>query len=186
MAGYTGSSSRDKIKQRAGAAVQKAIREGRLLKPGNYPCVDCGGAASQYDHRDYRKPLEVVPVCRSCNISRGPGLPKIDHETDLLATKRPRSYDGFRLLWGVEHTDGEGFDPLSAVCHINLDAVIATEKAKFDSSFNLSAENRRRVIERNVSTVFSYKNETGKNVFGNVIGIARAEFFKRHDPWYPA
>jgi len=33
-------------------------------------CVDCGANAVCYDHRDWQKPLEVVPVCRSCNNRR--------------------------------------------------------------------------------------------------------------------
>lgn len=34
-------------------------------------CADCGGQATCYDHRDYRKPLDVTPVCSRCNIRRG-------------------------------------------------------------------------------------------------------------------
>lgn len=53
-------------------AVQKAKSIGLLpILDGSISCVDCGGIAHQYDHRDYRKPLDVVPVCRSCNQRRG-------------------------------------------------------------------------------------------------------------------
>ncbi|MFA5633142.1 MAG: hypothetical protein WC997_16665 [Porticoccaceae bacterium] len=31
--------------------------------------------ATDYDHRDYRKPLSVEPVCRRCNLSRGYAIP---------------------------------------------------------------------------------------------------------------
>lgn len=55
------------------AAVAKAIREGRLPKPATARCVDCGAAAREYDHRDYSRPLDVQPVCRICNVRRGPG-----------------------------------------------------------------------------------------------------------------
>jgi hypothetical protein len=41
------------------------------LKTGEYACVDCGGVALEYDHRDYGRPVEVEPVCRSCNKRRG-------------------------------------------------------------------------------------------------------------------
>lgn len=34
-------------------------------------CVDCGRLASEYDHRDYSKPLHVEPVCGACNAKRG-------------------------------------------------------------------------------------------------------------------
>jgi transcriptional regulator with XRE-family HTH domain len=38
-------------------------------------CVDCGNKAVFYDHRDYRKPEMVEPVCLSCNCLRGPAEP---------------------------------------------------------------------------------------------------------------
>ena len=38
-------------------------------------CSDCGEPAYGYDHRDYRKPFDVEPICRQCNSDRGPGLP---------------------------------------------------------------------------------------------------------------
>lgn len=57
--------------EKARRHVREAIKEGRLRKPSEYLCVDCGEPAEQYDHRDYAKPLEVEPVCRSCNWYRG-------------------------------------------------------------------------------------------------------------------
>lgn len=54
--------------------VARAIRRGELPRPSDFPCADCGGAAIEYDHRDYSKPLEVAPVCRRCNVRRGPAL----------------------------------------------------------------------------------------------------------------
>lgn len=58
---------------RAHSAVQAAIKHGLLpsLKAGEYACTDCGGVAIEYDHRDYGRPLDVQPVCRSCNKQRG-------------------------------------------------------------------------------------------------------------------
>lgn len=53
-------------------AVAKARREGRLANPRDHACTDCGVPAIEYDHRDYSKPLAVDPVCRRCNILRGP------------------------------------------------------------------------------------------------------------------
>lgn len=38
---------------------------------GSYACVDCGAAATVYEHRDYTRPLAVEPVCRPCNHKRG-------------------------------------------------------------------------------------------------------------------
>lgn len=53
--------------------VAKAIRTGLLQPAYEFDCVDCGMAAVEYDHRDYSKPLIVDPVCRPCNVRRGPG-----------------------------------------------------------------------------------------------------------------
>jgi hypothetical protein len=60
------------IRARAMRAVSKAIKDGRLLRPEQYFCSDCGGTAAVYDHRDYSRPLDVDPVCQGCNILRGP------------------------------------------------------------------------------------------------------------------
>ena len=57
------------------AAVARAIKSGVLKPARDFHCVDCGGQATDYDHRDYGKPLQVDPVCRSCNKLRGPGIP---------------------------------------------------------------------------------------------------------------
>ena len=55
--------------------VYLAKKSGELQSPKDFDCLDCGKAAEVYDHRDYRKPLEVDPVCYSCNSLRGPALP---------------------------------------------------------------------------------------------------------------
>lgn len=55
--------------------VSVAVFNGDLPKlDGSVPCVDCRKPADEYDHRDYKRPLEVEPVCRACNQARGPGL----------------------------------------------------------------------------------------------------------------
>ena len=40
--------------------------------------MDCGKQAHEYDHRDYDKPLEVEPTCKSCNSKRGPAIGRHD------------------------------------------------------------------------------------------------------------
>lgn len=60
-------------KREARAAVGRAVRRGQLPPASACQCVDCGGQARDYDHRDYSRPLDVEPVCRSCNKLRGPG-----------------------------------------------------------------------------------------------------------------
>lgn len=62
--------------------VDIAVRNGDLpVLDGSVQCVDCGATAVEYDHRDYKKPLEVEPVCKRCNQARGPGLHRDPSET---------------------------------------------------------------------------------------------------------
>lgn len=63
---------RQAIRTAAATAVATAIRRGVLAHASTLKCVDCLRPAEQYDHRDYTKPIEVEPVCRSCNVMRGP------------------------------------------------------------------------------------------------------------------
>ena len=66
---------------RANRAVQREIAHGRMQKAAALTCVDCGGQARDWDHRDYSKPLQVEPVCRACNFKRGPALyPKLTEQ----------------------------------------------------------------------------------------------------------
>lgn len=60
--------------ERAHQLVAKEIKAGRLPAANTQSCVDCGGPAKHYDHRDYNKPLDVVPVCPRCNKLRGPAI----------------------------------------------------------------------------------------------------------------
>jgi hypothetical protein len=60
---------------RAAQIVCRAIKRGDLphLTDSIVTCVDCKvRRATNYEHRDYAKPLEVDPVCRTCNVLRGP------------------------------------------------------------------------------------------------------------------
>lgn len=60
------------LRRRAINAISSAIARGTMPPASSVDCVDCGARAEHYDHRDYRKPLDVQPVCRSCNFNRGP------------------------------------------------------------------------------------------------------------------
>lgn len=55
--------------------VRQAVLRGDIPPPQLFACSDCGRQASQYDHRDYTKPLKVEPVCPSCNQKRGQAYP---------------------------------------------------------------------------------------------------------------
>lgn len=63
------------IRNAAHRITSRAILEGRLHDPRTLKCADCGTQAYAYDHRDYRQPLMVDPICRRCNSRRGRGLP---------------------------------------------------------------------------------------------------------------
>ena len=69
-------------------AVNTAIKKGLLPKlDGSTPCSDCGKPATEYDHRDYEKPLAVEPVCHSCNLKRGPAAHHHLRKKEPIATK---------------------------------------------------------------------------------------------------
>ncbi len=61
-----------RARERAYTIMNKAIYSAQIPWPRTLPCADCGQPASLYDHRDYRQPLLVEPVCRKCNWHRGP------------------------------------------------------------------------------------------------------------------
>lgn len=65
--------------------VSAAIRNGDLVPAKKFACVDCGNPARDYDHRDYNKPLDVQPVCRSCNKLRGPAIPLVTSKAGRAA-----------------------------------------------------------------------------------------------------
>jgi hypothetical protein len=55
---------------RASSKITRAIKRGQLEPAKTHLCVDCGSQARDWEHRDYTKPLAVVPVCRPCNQRR--------------------------------------------------------------------------------------------------------------------
>lgn len=71
--------------------VRKAVDSGALPPATRLYCVDCGGFAFGYEHRDYTAPLKVQPICRPCNHKRGQAYPltpgAIEH-IDLDALER--------------------------------------------------------------------------------------------------
>lgn len=67
--------ARDRARENAHRKVSEAMKRGTLARlPDGRPCVDCGAIAVLWEHRDYSRPLDVEPVCASCNNRRGPGL----------------------------------------------------------------------------------------------------------------
>ena len=68
----------------ASAAVARAVADGELPRPASLPCTDCGKPATEYDHRDYNKPLQVAAVCRSCNRQRGHAIPRAGYFEECI------------------------------------------------------------------------------------------------------
>ena len=63
--------------EKAKQAVRRAIKKGILpsLKINRTRCEECRRCrATQYHHEDYNKPLEVRPVCASCNQFLGEAM----------------------------------------------------------------------------------------------------------------
>lgn len=90
------STERYELVSAAHGAVAKAIRDRRLKAPIFCRCADCGKQAKEYDHRDYRKPLDVAPVCLHCNRKRGPGQP-YEPRPKFNARRRGNNFFGARL-----------------------------------------------------------------------------------------
>lgn len=63
----------NKPKQAAAHRIVSTAVKAGIISPidSQTKCVDCGSVAKVYEHRDYNKPLDVVPVCHSCNAKRG-------------------------------------------------------------------------------------------------------------------
>lgn len=117
-----GFSERDRLRQRAWDAVSAAIKAGKIPHPQSLQCFDCDNPAYAYEHRDYRKPLDVQPVCQGCNNRRGPALPAIG-ANDGLRHKRPE-IEGITNIgerWS-KMEGGEGYSPLESVCHVDVNA----------------------------------------------------------------
>lgn len=171
---------RDILVKAAHAAVQLAIREGRLPKQKKCKCVDCGKRAQCYDHRDYRKPLDVEPVCKACNNKRGPGLPLLAKE-DAGAYKR----EWLRENVGKTYRNldaGEGFAPLDArlngLSQIELESVLARNDAEFTYK---ESERKQLISDRRKQTITA---RDGNRFLGAIPGQLRDYYFKEHDPWF--
>ena len=76
-----------RLGRRAQKVVRKLLIRGVLPSPNSLKCFDCGVSAEVWEHRDYRLPDEVEPVCRRCNHARGRALPNI-YEPNAIQTGR--------------------------------------------------------------------------------------------------
>ena len=67
-----------------------AKKYGRVPPIGDQVCADCGEQATEYDHRDYTKPLEVDAVCKLCHKKRGQGYPPLRVSVDWYKPRKTR------------------------------------------------------------------------------------------------
>lgn len=96
----------NRLAQIARGKVQVALKAGRLVHPSKLECSDCGGKATMYDHRNYYKPLEVSPVCRSCNSKRGAAYPEPEERYKNNGIRHSNLNDGDgenALFWFSGH-----------------------------------------------------------------------------------
>ena len=83
------------------SAVGMAVKKGLLPVVHSLECVDCSNPATAYDHRDYNKPLQVEPVCDSCNVIRGYAIP-----AGTGVTYTQRSFIGYvKSESGIKHAE---------------------------------------------------------------------------------
>lgn len=123
-------------------AVNYAVRQGLLKAASEHSCIDCGNKADHYEHRDYNKPLEVEPVCRSCNGKRGNAIPKAMPYMRFLhicSSKRgfkqylsPEAMEPIRRLYWPEEEYEEGYMPRAHKPHTLLDTLRAEHQLKND------------------------------------------------------
>lgn len=97
-----------KARQVVQALIYKSIKQHGMPSAKSFFCVDCGNQAIDYDHRRYKSPLEVVPVCRSCNLRRGPAIDvkefvadsigvSVEHLADEVRRIKERRDEDFRI-----------------------------------------------------------------------------------------
>lgn len=77
-------------------------KRANILPPltGEIQCSDCDQPASEYDHRDYFKALDVEPVCSKCNKRRGPAFPfTVEGQNDDPGSERTKNWkwDGLKM-----------------------------------------------------------------------------------------
>lgn len=110
-----GHAPEDRLMWAANARVKSAVRRGLLLRlDGRVRCTDCPRPATEYDHRDYARPLDVEPVCRSCNHRRGPaaGVPRLPDHADRGERGRFRSTYAMDAIRRMAETGREERVPL--------------------------------------------------------------------------
>lgn len=90
----------DQLRIRAVGKVSAAVRAGQLPRiTEETKCVDCGNRATDYEHRDYYRPLDVEPVCKKCNRRRGAAHPVAEDRYENAGTRWNNLNDGEGVEW---------------------------------------------------------------------------------------
>lgn len=77
--------------------VADAVRYHEIPSPDTLPCVDCGAQAMEYEHRNYSRPLDIVPICHRCNLRRGPAELNPETVVSHLIQSENFPYENSRL-----------------------------------------------------------------------------------------
>jgi len=106
----------------AQAVVSNLIKSGDLAHPKTCFCADCGKPAVEYEHRDYNFPERVEPICRACNLRRGPALPRegsIDHLVGLgwVPYRARRSVEKLFVMMGIDTAQLHGMPHALTIDH---------------------------------------------------------------------
>ena len=62
-----------KVQGQASSAISYEIKCGRMARPTELPCRDCGSSADEYHHHlGYARShwFDVMPLCKSCHVRR--------------------------------------------------------------------------------------------------------------------
>lgn len=112
------------------------------MRPDCFRCVDCGNGATEYEHRDYNKPLAVEPVCRTCNHRRGSAIPKRWKGFELFATfMRCRTYDQSHASAMIDALGGT--KAVATLCHVAPSTVSCWRERGIPRAWKLHLESLR-------------------------------------------
>ena len=87
------------LRKWANMVLNICVNNGLLQHWRGQPCADCAAPAYGYEHRDYFKPLDVVPICLRCNNLRGMS---INLKGDFMIPQVPTG-DEFKQ-WLAQHS----------------------------------------------------------------------------------
>ena len=145
------SPTRDEDHRQARQRVQSAARAGRLPRPRDLPCTDCGhiwqagGPWHDYDHYlgyAAEHQLDVECVCRPCHLQRMTARGERPHGDSHPARKTPE-----RLARGEQH--GQAKLTIAQVATIHAQLASGQSMAHIASDFGVSPSTVWRIAHGN-------------------------------------